>query len=175
TLAELDALCGRYRISGLPVVDGGGVLLGIITNRDTAFIDRSEFDTRLVRDVMTPMPLVTAPVGIARDDAAALLARHKIEKLPLVDDAGVLQSLITVKDFVKSEQSPNSTKDAEGRLRVGAAIGFFGDAWERATALVEAGVDVLVADTANGHARLLLEMVTRLKKDPATRHVQVVG
>ncbi|HLT82856.1 MAG TPA: IMP dehydrogenase, partial [Phototrophicaceae bacterium] len=175
TLAELDALCGRYRISGLPVVDGGGVLLGIITNRDTAFIDRSEFDTRLVRDVMTPMPLVTAPVGIARDDAAALLARHKIEKLPLVDDAGVLQGLITVKDFVKSEQYPNSTKDAEGRLRVGAAIGFFGDAWERATALVEAGVDVLVADTANGHARLLLEMVTRLKKDPATRHVQVVG
>ena len=175
TLAELDAQCGRYRISGLPVVDGAGVLLGIITNRDTAFIEHSEFDTRLVRDVMTPMPLVTGPVGIARDDAAALLARHKIEKLPLVDEAGVLRGLITVKDFVKSEQYPSSTKDDEGRLRVGAAIGFFGDAWERATALVDAGVDVLVADTANGHARLLLEMVTRLKTDPATRHVQVVG
>ncbi|PYG00655.1 inosine-5'-monophosphate dehydrogenase [Georgenia satyanarayanai] len=175
TLAELDALCARYRVSGLPVVDERGVLLGIITNRDTAFIDRAEFDDRLVRDVMTPMPLVTGPVGISRDDAAALLARHKIEKLPLVDADGVLQGLITVKDFVKSEQYPLATKDAEGRLRVGAAIGFFGDAWERATALVDAGVDVLVADTANGHARALLEMVTRLKKDPATSHVQVIG
>jgi len=175
TLEELDALCGRYRVSGLPVVDERRVLLGIITNRDTAFIDRAEFPVRLVRDVMTPMPLVTGPVGISRADAAGLLARHKIEKLPLVDDHGVLQGLITVKDFVKSEQYPHATKDAEGRLLVGAAIGFFGDAWERATALVDAGVDVLVADTANGHARLLLEMVTRLKKDPATRHVQVVG
>src|SRR5690625_137156 len=175
TLAELDALCARYRVSGLPVVDEQGVLQGIITNRDTAFIDRTEFDFRLVRDVMTPMPLITAPVGISREDAAALLARHKIEKLPLVDDAGVLRGLITVKDFVKSEQYPDATKDAEGRLRVGAAIGFFGDAWERATALVDAGVDVLVADTANGPARLLLEMVARLKKDPATRHVQVIG
>ncbi|WP_413452189.1 IMP dehydrogenase [Georgenia phoenicis] len=175
TLAELDALCARYRVSGLPVVDERGVLLGIITNRDTAFIDRSEFEGRLVRDVMTPMPLVTGPVGISRDDAAGLLAQHKIEKLPLVDADGVLQGLITVKDFVKSEQYPLATKDAEGRLRVGAAIGFFGDAWERATALVDAGVDVLVADTANGHARLLLEMVTRLKKDPATSHVQVIG
>ncbi|MCM3660759.1 IMP dehydrogenase [Georgenia satyanarayanai] len=175
TLAELDALCARYRVSGLPVVDERGVLLGIITNRDTAFIDRAEFEGRLVRDVMTPMPLVTGPVGISRDDAASLLARHKIEKLPLVDADGVLRGLITVKDFVKSEQYPLATKDDEGRLRVGAAIGFFGDAWDRATALVEAGVDVLVADTANGHARLLLEMVTRLKKDPATSHVQVIG
>ncbi|WP_324649645.1 IMP dehydrogenase [Georgenia sp. H159] len=175
TLADLDALCARYRVSGLPVVDERRVLLGIITNRDTAFIDPAEFSSRLVRDVMTPMPLVTGPVGISRDDAAGLLARHKIEKLPLVDDDGVLQGLITVKDFVKSEQYPHATKDGEGRLRVGAAIGFFGDAWERATALVEAGVDVLVADTANGHARLLLEMVTRLKTDPAMRHVQVIG
>src|SRR5699024_1079708 len=103
------------------------------TNRDTAFIDRAEFEGRLVRDVMTPMPLVTGPVGISRDDAASLLARHKIEKLPLVDADGVLQGLITVKDFVKSEQYPLATKDDEGRLRVGAAIGFFGDAWERAT------------------------------------------
>ena len=124
---------------------------------------------------MTPMPLVTAPVGIARDDAAALLAKHKIEKLPLVDDAGILRGLITVKDFVKTEQYPDATKDGEGRLVVGAAIGFFGDAWERATALAEAGVDVLVADTANGHARLMLDMVRKLKSDPATRHVQIIG
>lgn len=175
TLAELDALCGTYRVSGLPVVDADRRLLGIITNRDLRFVPAGEFETRRVREVMTAMPLITAPVGIARDDAAALLAKHKIEKLPLVDDAGVLQGLITVKDFVKSEQYPLSTKDAEGRLVVGAAIGFFGDAWERATALVEAGVDVLVVDTANGHARLMLEMVDRLKTDPFTRHVQVIG
>ncbi|HLS49995.1 MAG TPA: IMP dehydrogenase, partial [Actinomycetaceae bacterium] len=175
TLAELDALCARYRVSGLPVVDNDGVILGIITNRDTAFIDQAEFATRLVRDAMTPMPLVTGSVGISRDEASALLAKHKIEKLPLVDDDGRLAGLITVKDFVKSEQYPNATKDDGGRLRVGAAIGFFGDAWERATALVEAGVDVLVADTANGHARLLLEMVRRLKSDPAMKHVQIIG
>jgi IMP dehydrogenase len=121
------------------------------------------------------MPLVTAPVGISSDDAAALLAKHKVEKLPLVDDEGRLTGLITVKDFVKSEQYPNATKDAEGRLMVGAAIGYFGDAWKRATALVDAGADVLVADVANGHARLLLELVRRLKTDSATRSVQVVG
>ncbi|CAM5782662.1 IMP dehydrogenase [Cellulomonas persica] len=175
TLAELDELCGQYRVSGLPVVDGERRLLGIITNRDLRFVPPGEFETRRVREVMTPMPLVTAPVGIERDDAAALLAKHKIEKLPLVDAAGVLRGLITVKDFVKSEQYPLSTKDSEGRLVVGAAIGFFGDAWERATALTEAGADVLVVDTANGHARLMLDMVRRLKSDPATRHVQVIG
>ena len=175
TLAELDALCGQYRVSGLPVIDEAGVLLGIITNRDLRFVRPSEFAARRVREVMTPMPLVTGPVGITSERAAQILARHKVEKLPLVDEAGVLRGLITVKDFVKSEQYPMSTKDDEGRLRVGAAIGFHGDAWERATSLVDAGVDVLVADTANGHARLLLEMVGRLKSDPATRHVQVVG
>ncbi|GCD21320.1 IMP dehydrogenase [Cellulomonas sp. H30R-01] len=175
TLAELDRLCGTYRVSGLPVVDAQDRLLGIITNRDLRFVPAADFEHRRVHEVMTPMPLVTAPVGIARDDAAALLAKHKIEKLPLVDDAGVLRGLITVKDFVKSEQYPDATKDGEGRLVVGAAIGFFGDAWERATALVDAGVDVLVVDTANGHARLMLDMVRRLKSDPSTRAVQVIG
>jgi IMP dehydrogenase len=175
TLAELDALCGQYRVSGLPVVDGSGVLVGIITNRDLRFVASADYEDRRVREIMTPMPLVTAPVGIARDEAAAILAKHKIEKLPLVDAEGHLRGLITVKDFVKSEQYPNATKDDEGRLRVGAAIGYFGDAWERATTLVEAGVDVLVADTAHGHVRLLLDMVRRLKSDPATSHVQVIG
>ena len=175
TLAELDHLCGIYRVSGLPVIAENGLLLGIITNRDLRFVPPGDFETRRVRDIMTPMPLVTAPVGIARDDAAALLAKHKIEKLPLVDEAGILRGLITVKDFVKTEQYPDATKDGEGRLVVGAAIGFFGDAWERASALVEAGVDVLVVDTANGHARLMLDMVRKLKSDPSTRHVQVVG
>jgi IMP dehydrogenase len=175
TLAELDALCGRYRVSGLPVVDDGNHLLGIVTNRDLRFVAPSDFPVRRVREVMTSQPLITGPVGITRADAAALLGKHKVEKLPLVDDEGVLRGLITVKDFVKAEQYPLATKDGEGRLLVGAAIGFFGDAWERATALVDAGVDVLVVDTANGHARLMLDMVRRLKADPATREVQVVG
>ncbi|MBA2560804.1 MAG: IMP dehydrogenase, partial [Propionibacteriales bacterium] len=130
---------------------------------------------RRVREVMTPMPLVTAPAGISTEDAAALLAKHKLEKLPLVDGDGRLTGLITVKDFVKSEQYPLATKDAEGRLMVAAAIGYFGDAWERVAALVEAGVDILVPDVANGHARLMLDMVRRLKADPGTRHVQVIG
>ena len=175
TIAELDRLCGLYRVSGLPVVDEQRILLGIITNRDLLFVPAAEFETRTVRELMTPMPLVTAPVGISSGDAAALLAKHKIEKLPLVDGAGRLAGLITVKDFVKTEQYPHATKDGESRLRVAAAVGFFGDAWERATALVEAGVDVLVPDTANGQARLMLDMVRRLKSDPATRHVQVLG
>jgi IMP dehydrogenase len=125
--------------------------------------------------LMTAMPLITGPVGISSDDAAGLLAKHKIEKLPLVDQSGRLAGLITVKDFVKREQYPLATKDGEGRLVVGAAVGFFGDAWERITALVEAGVDVLVVDTANGHARLMLDMVRRIKADPGTRQVQVIG
>ena len=121
------------------------------------------------------MPLVTGAVGISREEATTLLRKHKRERLPLVDEDGRLGGLITVKDFVKSEQFPDASKDGQGRLMVGAAIGYFGDAWQRATALVEAGVDVLVADTAHGHVTLLLDMVRRLKTDPATRHVQVIG
>ena len=175
TLEQLDVLCGQYRISVLPVVDEHNVLVGIITNRDLRFVPIAEWGTRIVREIMTPMPLVTAPVGISGEDASALLRKHKLEKLPLVDEAGHLTGLITVKDFVKSEQYPNATKDDAGRLMVGAAIGYFGDAWERATALVEAGVDVIVCDVANGHARLMLDMVARLKSDPATRHAQIIG
>ncbi|MBA3990990.1 MAG: IMP dehydrogenase [Propionibacteriales bacterium] len=175
TLEVLDRLCAKYRVSGLPVIDDRHVLVGIITNRDLRFVPAGEWKTCLVREVMTSLPLVTAPVGIGSEDAAALLAKHKIEKLPLVDHEGRLTGLITVKDFVKSEQYPQATKDTEGRLMVGAAVGYFGDAWERATALMEAGVDVLVADVAHGHVRLMLDMVRRLKSDPAMRDVQVVG
>ena len=175
TLADLDRLCGQYRVSGLPVVDDKRILVGIITNRDLRFISPAEFETTLVRDAMTPMPLITGPAGISRDEAAAILARHKVEKLPLVDDEGRLVGLITVKDFVKSEKYPKATKDGEGRLRVAAAVGFFGDAWERATTLVEAGVDVLVVDTAHGHAKAMIDMIVRLKKDKATKKVDVVG
>jgi IMP dehydrogenase len=124
---------------------------------------------------MTPMPLITGHEGIDRDEATRLLRQHKRERLPIVDDAGRLVGLITVKDFVKGEQFPQASYDADGRLLVAAAIGYFGDAWERATTLVDAGVDVLVPDVANGHARLMLDMIRRLKSDPATRHVQVIG
>ena len=175
TLEQLDEKCGEYRVSGLPVIDADQTLLGIITNRDLRFVPVAEWGSRLVRDVMTPMPLITAPVGISREDATAILRQHKRERLPLVDEQGRLAGLITVKDFVKSEQFPHASNDAQGRLLVGAAIGYFGDAWERATTLVDAGVDVLVVDTAHGHAGLLLDMVRRVKKDPATGHVQVIA
>ena len=175
TLEDLDTICGQYRVSGLPVVAADTTLLGICTNRDLRFTPVAEWGRTLVRDVMTPMPLITAPEGISRGDATLLLRQHKKERLPLVDEAGRLAGLITVKDFVKGEQYPLASKDKDGRLMVAAAIGYFGDAWERATALVEAGVDVLVPDVANGHARLMLEMIARLKSDPATRHAQVIG
>ena len=172
TLADVDAVCGRYRISGVPVTAPDGTLLGIVTNRDLRF--ESDF-TRPVREVMTPMPLVTAPLGVSTDEAMALLRRHKVEKLPIVDADGKLTGLITVKDFTKREQYPHATKDADGRLRVGAAIGIFEDAWKRAMVLVEAGVDLLVVDMAHGHSRAVLDMIARLKADSAVAHVDVVG
>ncbi len=175
SLAELDALCARYRVSGLPVVDDEGTLLGIITNRDMRFVLTSDYPGRFVRDQMTRMPLITAPEGVSNAAASELLAKHRVEKLPLVDKDGKLTGLITVKDFVKTEKYPLATKDNEGRLRVAAAVGFYGDAWERATALVDAEVDALVVDTAHGHARAMIDMITRLKSDPATSHVQVIG
>jgi IMP dehydrogenase len=175
TLEELDQICGEYRVSGLPVVDVDDRLLGIITNRDLRFTPVAEWASTKVDEVMTPMPLITAPVGISREDATTLLRKHKRERLPIVDESGRLAGLITVKDFVKSEQFPMASNDDQGRLLVGAAVGYFGEAWQRATTLVEAGVDVLVVDTAHGHARLLLDMVRRLKQDPATRHVEIIG
>ncbi|MDN4490060.1 IMP dehydrogenase [Demequina sp. SYSU T00068] len=175
TLAELDALCAKYRVSGLPVVDADRRLLGIITNRDLRFVNTADFARLRVADQMTAMPLVTAREGVSNQEASELLAKHRVEKLPLVDADGRLTGLITVKDFVKTEKYPLASKDAEGRLRVAAAVGFYGDAWERATALVEAEVDALVVDTAHGHARKMIEMIQRLKSDPATRHVQVIG
>ncbi len=175
TLEDLDRICGEYRVSGLPVVDEGHHLLGICTNRDLRFTPIAEWGSTLVRDVMTPMPLITAPEDISHAEATALLRQYKRERLPILDAEGRLTGLITVKDFVKSEQFPQASKDAQGRLMVGAAVGYFGDAMERATTLIEAGVDVLVVDTAHGHARLLLDMVRALKADPATRGVQVIG
>jgi len=175
TVAEVDALCGQFRVSGLPVVEGDGRLVGIITNRDMRFVSDFEKHTTLVRDVMTTKGLITAPVGVGSDVAISLFAQHKIEKLPLVDAEGILRGLITVKDFDKSEKYPNATKDDEGRLRVAAAIGFFGDAWDRAVALNEAGVDVIVVDTANGDSAGVLDIISRLKSDSAFAHIDVIG
>ena len=161
TIAVADSLMARYRISGVPVTDPDGLLLGIVTNRDIRF-ERDH--GQLVRDVMTPMPLVTAPVGTSSDDAMALLRQHKVEKLPLVDDAGRLRGLITVKDFTKSEEYPLATKDTAGRLVVGAAIGVGEDAFKRAELLLQAGADFLVVDTAHGHSSSVIEMVRRVKE-----------
>lgn len=175
TVAEVDELCGQYRISGLPVVDEGGVLVGIVTNRDMRFVPRALKATTRVAEVMTKVPLITARAGISSEEALKIFATSKVEKLPLIDDSGTLTGLMTVKDFDKQEQYPFATKDEEGRLRVGAAIGFFGDAWERAGQLRDAGVDVLVVDTANGQSAGVLEIIAKLKKDPAFASIDVIG
>ncbi|RJQ76988.1 IMP dehydrogenase [Amycolatopsis panacis] len=171
TLAEVDALCARFRISGVPVTDASGSLVGIITNRDMRF----EVDhTRVVSEVMTKAPLVTAQVGVTAEAALGLLRRHKIEKLPIVDGAGKLRGLITVKDFVKTEQYPNASKDPNGRLIVGAAVGVGADGHKRAMALAEAGVDVLMVDTAHGHSRAVVDAVRLLKQELGDT-VDIVG
>ena len=169
TLADVERLCAHYRISGVPVTSDDGKLLGIVTNRDIRF----ESDlSRRVADVMTPMPLVTAPVGVEAERALQLLKEHKIEKLPLIDNAGRLRGLITVKDFTKSEKFPNATKDEGGRLVVGAAVGVGEDAKGRAQALIDAGVDFLIVDTAHGHAQSVLDMIKQLK---ANTDIEVIG
>ena len=175
TIEEVDALCAKYRISGLPVVDPDGHLVGIVTNRDMRFVSGFERQTTRVKDVMTRDDLVTAKVGVAAGEVIALFAKHRVEKLPLIDENGKLAGLITIKDFDKSEKYPLATKDEQGRLRVGAAIGFFGDAWERAEALRDAGVDVLVVDTANGQSQGVIDLVRRLKADPTFEHIDVIG
>ncbi|MGI5180764.1 IMP dehydrogenase [Dactylosporangium sp. CA-152071] len=169
TLGEVDKLCGRYRISGVPVVDGAGQLVGIVTNRDMRFVSDPATP---VREIMTVAPLYTAPVGVSKDEALALLRKHKVEKLPIVDGSGKLRGLITVKDFSKSEKFPHATKDDAGRLRVAAAVGVGDDAYKRARTLIDAGLDIVMVDTAHGHNRQVVEMVARLKKETT---VDVVG
>ncbi|ACR17103.1 IMP dehydrogenase [Corynebacterium kroppenstedtii] len=171
TIGHVDELCAKFRVSGLPVVNDEGMLVGICTNRDMRF----ESDlSRKVADVMTPMPLVVAQEGVSAEAALNLLSTHKVEKLPIVDSAGKLTGLITVKDFVKREQYPNASKDKEGRLIVGAGIGTGEDSWKRAGALVDAGVDALVVDTAHAHNSGVLNMVARVKKEFGDR-VDVIG
>ena len=171
TLEEVDALCARFRISGLPVVDENGTLVGICTNRDMRF--EPDFQ-RKVADVMTPMPLVVAEEGVTKDKALKLLSTQKVEKLPIVAEGNKLVGLITVKDFVKTEQYPNASKDDSGRLLVAAGIGTGEESYERAGALVDAGVDVLIVDSAHAHNNRVLEMVSRVKQDFGDK-VDVIG
>src|SRR3954454_5455834 len=171
TLAEVDALCSRFRISGLPVTDEDGRLVGIITNRDMRF----EMDhSRPVREVMTLAPLITAQIGVSAEAALGLLRRNKLEKLPIVDGAGILRGLITIKDFNKTEKYPLATKDPDGRLVVAAAVGVGEESYARAMTLAEAGVDVVMVDTAHGHSRRVLEMVAKLRAEVGDS-VDVVG
>lgn len=171
TLEEVDALCARFRISGLPVVDEKNTLVGIITNRDMRF--EQDF-SRPVSEVMTQMPLVVAQDGVSKEEALELLSANKVEKLPIVDAEGKLSGLITVKDFVKSERYPNASKDDAGRLLVAAGIGTGEDSYTRAGFLVDAGVDALVVDSAHAHNNRVLEMVARVKKDFGD-NVEVIG
>ena len=159
TLGEARALMSRFHISGVPITEGGK-LVGILTNRDLRFEDD---DSVRVSEVMTRARLVTAPVGTTLESARAILAKHRIEKLPVVDEAMMLKGLITVKDIEKRIKHPHACKDSLGRLRVAAAVGAAGDYAERAQELVRAGVDALVVDSAHGHSSGVLEVTKRLK------------
>lgn len=162
TIADAEALMKKYKISGLPVTDENGKLLGIITNRDIRFV--KDFSIK-ISEVMTKENLKTVPVGTTLEQAKEILHKHKIEKLPVVDEQGFLKGLITIKDIEKKEKYPLASKDELGRLMVGAAVGVGADALERVTALVEAGVDVIVIDTAHGHSKKVLETVERVKAE----------
>lgn len=157
---EADELMGKYKISGVPIVDKKGKLVGIITNRDMRFM--VDYTVR-ISDVMTKDNLITGKVGTTLSDAQEILRKHKIEKLPLVDDEGFLKGLITIKDIEKAVQFPNSARDAKGRLLCGAAIGVTNDVLDRAKALIDAQVDVLVLDSAHGHSANIINCVKKIK------------
>jgi len=159
-VADALMLMEKFRISGIPITEDGR-LVGILTNRDLRFLDRTD---QPVREVMTKDGLVTVPVGTTLGDAEQILHRNRIEKLPVVDESGYLKGLITIKDIRKRKQYPNACKDEMGRLRVGAALGVSGDYLDRASALVKAGVDVLVIDTAHGHSLNVIRAVEEVKR-----------
>ncbi|GAB6928056.1 IMP dehydrogenase [Paenibacillus sp. JCM 10914] len=160
-VSDAEKLMGKFRISGVPIVDEDNKLIGILTNRDLRFIH--DYNT-VISEVMTSENLVTAPVGTTLQDAETILQKHKIEKLPLVDEDNVLKGLITIKDIEKAIQFPNAAKDAQGRLLVGAAIGISKDTFERAEALVKAGVDVITVDSAHGHHINIIDAVRKLRE-----------
>jgi IMP dehydrogenase len=158
---DVLALMNKYRISGIPVVDEGQRLIGIITNRDLRF---EPDEDQHVADIMTKENLVTAPLGTTLEQAQRILQKHKIEKLPVVDKHGVLNGLITFKDILKKIKHPNACKDEHGRLRVGAAVGVTADTVDRVAALLKAGVDLIVVDTAHGHSRGVIDMVRTIRR-----------
>lgn len=172
TLRDALAMMERYHISGVPITDADGRLVGILTNRDLKF--ESDFSQR-IGDVMTKDDLVTAPVGTTLEEAKQILHRHRIEKLPLVDEHGHLKGLITIKDIEKAIKYPRAAKDEKGRLRVAAALGTGADTMPRAAALVQAGVDALVVDTAHGHSRRVLQTVEKLKSEYGGKTEIVAG
>ncbi len=159
---DAEDLMHRFRISGVPVCVDGRKLVGIITNRDMRFLEAADYDEPIEK-YMTKSPLVTAAVGTTLDEARAILAKHKIEKLPLVDKDGNLEGLITIKDIQKASKYPNSAKDSQGRLLCGAAIGVTKDVLDRAERLLAVGADVLVLDSAHGHSRGIIECVKKIK------------
>ncbi len=161
TLRDAHELMARFSISGVPIIESDGRLVGIVTNRDLQF--ETSLD-RTIREVMTSENLVTVPEGTTLEAAERILHEHRIEKLPVVDEAGKLLGLITVKDIFKRRLFPRACKDEHGRLRVGGAIGASKDALDRAEAIIDAGVDVLVLDTAHGHSEGVLEAVARTRK-----------
>lgn len=162
TLEEAEQLMNRYHFSGVPITDSDGILVGILTNRDIRFCAPSDY-ARRVSEFMTSDGLITAGEGTSLDEARAILNKHRIEKLPLVNASGHLRGLITVKDIMKRQEFPNATKDSGGRLRVGAAVGVGADLEQRADALVQASVDVLVIDTAHGHSAGVIKAIERIK------------
>lgn len=161
TIKDADDLMAHYRISGVPIVDDNKRLIGIITNRDIRF---EEDFSKKIEESMTKDNLITAKEGVSLDNALEILKKYKIEKLPIVDDEGVLKGLITIKDIEKRINYPNSAKDNHGRLLCGAAVGITGDIYERVDALVEAKVDVIVIDTAHGHSKNVLKVLKEVKE-----------
>jgi len=164
TLQQAEDIMSTYKISGVPIVDEENKLVGILTNRDIRFVEPSDYRLPVSR-FMTGQPLITAQVGISREEAKTLLQKHRIEKLPLVDEAGHIKGLLTVKDIQKERDYPNSARDARDRLLVGAAVGVGADLEARAGKLIEAGVDVLVVDTAHGHSKGVIQAIRRLHQN----------
>lgn len=170
TIAEADALMGKFKISGVPITDENKRLLGIITNRDLRF--ETDF-SKPISEAMTKENLITAPEGTTLDEAKEILMKHKIEKLPIVDDNGVLKGLITIKDIEKTVKYPNSAKDSDGRLLAGAAIGITNDVLDRVEALVASHVDVLVLDSAHGHSQNIMKCIKKVKD--AFPHINLIA
>jgi IMP dehydrogenase len=164
TLQQAEDIMSTYKISGVPIVDSEKRLVGILTNRDIRFVEPSDFGQPISK-FMTPQPLVTAPVGISREDAKVLLQKHRIEKLPLIDKNGRLKGLLTVKDIQKERDYPNASHDGRGRLLAGAAVGVGADLETRTGLLVDAGVDVIVIDTAHGHSKGVIKAIERIHKN----------